>query len=351
MNFFQKISLWGIILIAVLLVGSLTAWMMWFAGPAHPVIDEPRLQAAIVRVDSATDMPTLFAELKRKNIIRSDKIGLSLLTKMNGERDIKRGTYVFRGYENVFTVIARLRDGKYGYVPTKVTLPEGYTVRKMADTYNAKMPDILPEDFIRIAEPMEGYLFPDTYFFYPYATSSDVIDAMNANFRMQTDAITRELAQVWGTSTAATRASTTDISGASDFLYGVPRNGNDIIIMASILEKEVRTPEDKAMVADIFWRRIQEGMPLQADSTLTYVLGKTSAQLTTKDLRDNSPYNSYTNKGLPPTPISNPGLESIKAAMHPTQNKYVYFLSDDDGVTHYSKTYKEHLQMKQKYLK
>jgi UPF0755 protein len=116
------------------------------------------------------------------------------------------------------------------------------------------------------------------------------------------------------------------------------------------LEKEVRTKVDMAMVADLFLRRMKIGMPLQADSTLTYVTGKTSAELTMNDLRATDPYNSYKNLGLPPTPISNPGINAIRGAIKPEPNNYIFFLSDIDGTTHFSETYDEHLRLKKKYL-
>lgn len=344
MNFIKKTLLWLLSLFVVIVAGLLFAWFKWFAGPAQPVVTEPRLNAAVIELNADMNIPNFVAKLEEMKVIKSEKVALSLIEHLGVGRKIKRGIYVFKGNESVFEILSRLANGDYGYIPEKITIPEGYTVKKMSETYSDRLVDIKAEDFIKEADQYEGFLFPDTYFFYPYATSGPVIAKMLSNFENRMAPLKADFDAANATSATST-ASSSMVSA-----YG-PRDIRSIIIMASILEKEVQHPEDKAMVADLFYRRMQEGMALQADSTLTYVLGKTSAQLTTKDLREKSPYNSYTNRGLPPTPISNPGLDSIKAALHPLANKYVYFLSDDEGVTHFSVTFEEHKKMKEKYLR
>lgn len=340
-NILKKAALWVLVLILIVLVAGSVAWYKWFMGPSKPVITETRLQAAVIELGGETNLLEFIGKMKEMNVIKSEKVALSLIQKLGIEKKIKQGIYVFKGGENIFEILNRLSDASYGYEPVKVTIPEGFTVERMAETYSSKLVDISEEDFIKNAEQYEGYLFPDTYFFYPYATSGVAISMMLNNFDRRVAPFKNEFLTLVGSTT------TTDIIART---YGIPKDTKDIIIMASILEKEVQTPEDKAMVADLFWRRIKGGMAIQADSTLTYVTGKTSAQLTTKDLRAASPYNSYTNRGLPPTPISNPGIESIKAALFPQKNTYVYFLSDDDGTTHFSETYEGHLRLKDRYL-
>ena len=125
----------------------------------------------------------------------------------------------------------------------------------------------------------------------------------------------------------------------------------DIIIMASILEREAATSEDMALVSGVLWNRISKGMPLQVDATFMYLLGRKSSELTTADLKIKSAYNTYTNKGLPAGPIGNPGITAIRAAIHPTATSNMYYLSDKDGVMHYAKTFNEHIANKAKYLR
>jgi len=120
--------------------------------------------------------------------------------------------------------------------------------------------------------------------------------------------------------------------------------------MASILEGEALTTSDRKLVAGVLWRRLEIGMPLQVDATFSYVNGKTTFELTLDDLKIDSPYNTYKYKGLPPTPINNPGLNSINAALYPTKTKYLYFLSGNDGKMHYARTFEEHKRNRQLYL-
>ncbi len=174
---------------------------------------------------------------------------------------------------------------------------------------------------------LEGYLFPDTYRIRANADVEDIIRKMLDNFGKK---LTPEL-----------RAE-------------IERQGKpifDIVIMASLLEAEVRTPQDRALVSDIFWRRLRLQMPLQADSTINYFTFKKNAQSEVADLKKDSLWNTYTHQGLPLGPVGNPGLESIQAAIYPKPNSYLYFLTDKDGGVHYAKTFKEHLGNKQKYLK
>jgi UPF0755 protein len=125
----------------------------------------------------------------------------------------------------------------------------------------------------------------------------------------------------------------------------------DIIKMASIVEEEARTEETRETIAGILWKRLDEGMPLQVDSAFAFVNGKKDSRyISTEDLAIDSPYNTYVHKGLPPTAISNPGLDSIKATVHPIKTKYYFYLSDDQGNMHYGATLDQHIENKQKYL-
>lgn len=334
-------------------------WYLFFTAPVIDLlkIDEPRFGsrgAAIVYVTSETTLVELADELMMKGIIRSPKVFLSIMEKLNLSKKIKRGIYAFDAPQNVFSIADKLSSGDFGYEQVKVTIPEGYTTFAIAEILPSKLVDIKKEDFMVASQGLEGYLFPDTYFFYPYATSSAVIGLMRSNFDKKISVIEKEL-NIDFVSTAnikAIEAQNTAIDKGSDISATLPKTLSlaRTIILASILEKEVQTFQDMSIVADLFNRREEIGMPLQADSTLTYITGKTSAELTMRDLRGDDPYNTYKNRGFPPTPISNPGLQAIRAVLNPTPNKYIYFLSDEDGVTHFSETYEEHLRLKKKYL-
>ena len=174
---------------------------------------------------------------------------------------------------------------------------------------------------------LEGFIFPDTYRLELNATAEDVVRKTLQNFDKK---LTKEL-----------RA---EIVRQKKTIF-------EIITMASILEREVRGYEDKQKVSDIFWRRIARGMGMEADSTVNYATGKSLASVTYDDLKITSPWNTYKYRGLPPGPISNPGLDSIRAAIYPKSNPYWYFLTPPDGRVIYSKTFEEHIKNKQKYLK
>ncbi len=206
-----------------------------------------------------------------------------------------------------------------------ITIPEGYTIKQMAKVFEeAKL--FSKDDFINSAKNEEGYLFPDTYRFFKNTTPQEVTKKMKKNFE----------------------------SKISRFLPEIERQKKslgDIIIMASIIEKEIHDVEDRKIVSGILWKRIKEGIGLQVDASLTYILGKTSAELSAEDLKIESLYNTYKYKGLPEGPISNPGINAIESAIFPTNSLYLFYLSDGDGITHYAKNFEEHKENKLRYLK
>lgn len=173
---------------------------------------------------------------------------------------------------------------------------------------------------------LEGFLFPDTYRIYKNSEISHLIEKMLDNFDLK---LTEELK--------------TEIEGQGKTIF-------EVVTLASIVEKEVRTAKDRKIAAGIFYQRLKQGMPLESDATVNFVTGKQALQPTIEDTKTESPYNTYLNRGLPPGPISSPGLDSIEAAVYPEDSDYLYFLTKPDGSTVFSKTYEEHLQNKAKYL-
>ena len=125
---------------------------------------------------------------------------------------------------------------------------------------------------------------------------------------------------------------------------------DEVIVLASIVEKEAAKYEDRRMAADIFLKRLKAGMPLQSDATINYITKKGTTRPSYEDLEIQSLYNTYTNKGLPPAPISNPSLSSIQAVIYPIDNDYYYFLTDNDGNIHYGRNMEEHQVNREKYL-
>lgn len=206
-----------------------------------------------------------------------------------------------------------------------LTIPEGYTVHQIGELFE-KAGLFKKEEFVTLAQNEEGFLFPDTYRFFKNTTPEKVVEKMKNNFE----------------------------SKIAEFLSEITRQKkslNDIVIMASIIEKEVHENKDRVLVSGILWKRIKEGLGLQVDASLTYLLSKTSAELTQDDLKIDSPYNTYKYKGLPKGPISNPGKEAIFAAVFPQNSPYLFYLSDGDGKTYYARNFEEHKQNKLRYLR
>jgi UPF0755 protein len=208
----------------------------------------------------------------------------------------------------------------------KVTIPEGYNSRDISVVLSKNIPGFASTTFLQSAKAQEGYLFPDTYFFYPNTTPQEAVSAMRADFDAR-------------------------IAGASSSIKAFGKSESDIIKMASIVEKEATSSVDRRIIAGILWKRLADNYPLQVDPPFFYFLGKDSSQLTLADLSVDSPYNLYKHAGLPPTPIDNPGFGAIMDTVTPTATSYWYYLSDSKGNMHYAVTYDEHLVNKAKWVK
>jgi UPF0755 protein len=239
-------------------------------------------------------------------------------------------------------VALAVTEGRKEFI--KITFPEGWTAKEMSKRLEANgfpgndflnlaqnpTPEILNQfDFLADlpkGRGLEGFLFPDTYFFSKEATAEGIILKMLDNFGRRVSADLRQEA------------------------LKQKRSLYEVTTMASIIEGEVRSETDRKVVSGIFWKRVKEGRGLQSCATLAYILGENKKQYSFEDTRIQSPYNTYLYKGLPPGPISNPGLAAIEAAVRPAPTDYNYFLSDPKtGKTVFSKTIDEHNANKVKY--
>ncbi len=279
---------------------------------------------SIVTVEEGTGLYTLAQELESANVIRSPFWFRVASILLGGERLMKAGQYYMERPEGPFFIAWRILHGRYDIEALKITVPEGFTVKKISELFNERFPFFDNTAFEKFAP--EGYMFPDTYFMPVTISASSTIKIMRDNFIRRIFAVMPEI----------------ETSGKSL---------EDIITMASIIEAEANNQKDREIVSGILWKRIKNGMPLQVDATFVYVNGKTTAELTQEDLKINSPFNTYINLGLPPHPISNPGIESIEAALHPTTTPYFYFLTGNDGNMYYSRTFEEHVIQKQKRIR
>lgn len=281
---------------------------------------------AYVNIPRGSSLSQSASILSEHNIIRSPFIFKALVYLFGSERHVTAGEYFFPQKSNVFTVATRLGGGDFEVNLSRVRVPEGATLDDIALLLSQSVPDFDLVAFRRDTRGKEGYLFPDTYFFMPGEDTEGILGAFANNFN-------KNIAKIQPQIDA----------------FGKPLS--DIIIMASLLEREAPDTYDRRVIAGILWKRIKLGMPLQVDAVFPYIIGKNSFELTQNDLKTNSPYNTYTNVGLPVGPIANPGLDAILAAVTPLQSNYLYYLSDRTGTFHYSATYDQHLAAKNKYLR
>lgn len=268
----------------------------------------------IVNIPSGQSGRAVSEILQEDGVVRSAFVFRIMATLLGHERDLHAGDYIFTEPLDVFHVARTIGIGAFGLEPLKIRIGEGETVRQMATVFSIELQDFNAQNFLVQAAPLEGYLFPDTYYFLPNADENTVIEAMRQDFDLQVASIQPQI-EAFGKSLS------------------------DDVIMASIVEREASKQEDRQKIAGVLWNRIAHNMPLQSDVTLQYTLPKPDSQLTRADLASDSSYNTYTHAGLPPGPIGNPSLSSLTAAVTPIKSNYLYYLADSSGVTHYCATY------------
>lgn len=347
--------------VAFLLVLSGVAWSL---GAKNAVDASPQL----LTVQAGSGVSEIADELKERQLIRS-ALALKALARFTGT-DIKTGLFYVSPSESPSEILGKLHEGVISEV--SITFPEGLRAEEIAQkliqnklatsvdgfrtaaVVTADSPEWLITDFgLAVGDSLEGFLFPDTYRFAADATADAVIAKFLDNFRRKT----------------------ADLNLTYDQLK-----------LASIVEREALFDEDRPDVAGVYANRLRIGMKLDADPTVQYAkatneweaLGDTcevaAPRADSSEVKENaqnkkcdfdfwpkltvrdydlaeSPYNTYRNPGLPPTPISNPGLASLKAAVSPNSHDYFYFLHDEDGRTHFAKDATEHNQNKTQYLR
>jgi UPF0755 protein len=280
----------------------------------------------VIRIPDGVSLREASHLLKEEGAISAPLVFKDFVILFGGQGSLQAGDYYIETPMSAFFAARQFTKGEGKLKPIRVTIPEGSNVEEVATILSEKLLEFDSETFIRLAAPKQGYLFPDTYYFHSGAAPGEIIGIMEATFKKRTDPLLSEI----------------EHSG-----HSFP----DVVIMASILEKEAWKSTTRQMIAGILWKRISIGMPLQVDAAFVEVNGKTTFGLTTEDLREDHPYNTYTNKGLPPGPITNPGLDSIKAAITPTASPYLYYLTDRNNVMRYATTHEEHVENKALYLR
>lgn len=329
MRKFFLAAIFVLTVLSVIIIALLESWSAQY-GP------QPKEQSFML--SRGEDAWAVATHLEEQGIVRNRFGFLYALARQKKLNTLVAGEYRLSGSLAAQDIVVRLSTGQVVSPDIQVTFPEGFTLQQMADRLvQAGLPG---DDFLRQGlDPdaawrsefafldtlppeasLEGFLFPDTYRFDRKAGASDIIRGMLAAFERK----------AWPL--LSSRA---------------PKDAYAALVLSSIVETEVRSDKDRALVADLFLRRLASDHPLQSDATVKYILGKNKVQHSFEETRTDSPYNTYVNKGLPPGPISNPGLSSIRAVLSPAKNQYFYFLSDPKtGETVFSVTFEEHVRNK-----
>ncbi len=261
----------------------------------------------VFQVGQGDNLRNVSFELKNKNIIRSRLAFEAFVILYGGEKHLIFADYLFESRLSVWQIAKRISKGEGHLAPVVVTIPEGFDNLQIANIFEAKFVNFNKNNFLLNVRDLEGELFPDTYFFFTTADDTDVLKSMNDNFNKKIKSLEAEFLRI----TSITQ-----------------RTKEDILTMASIVEREGKGDTDRDVIAGILWKRIDQGMALQVDAAPE----------------------TYKTRGLPKSPIANPGLGSIKAALYPKNSPYLYYLHDKNKDIHYARTFKEHRANIVKYL-
>ena len=311
-------------LCSVLLVG----FFLYSLSP----LDRGRSKKVFLDVPQGQSFYQLAEVLESKKLIRSSK-HFKILVRLFGRPHLKRGEYELSPSFSVWKIFHILKEGRDRVF--KISFPEGFNHYEMAellkshnyfycDSFLEKVWDkkqikkLLNQDF----PSLEGYLFPDTYALKKYLPAEQLIQMMFDNFLKNYDEIPKKTTQI-------------------------PLNRHEILTLASLIEKETGKPEERGLIASVFFNRLKINMKLQTDPTILYSLYlkrgfHIEKNIRKKDILLEAPYNTYVIKALPPGPIANPGKESLKAVFDPEPSSYLYFVSRNDGSHYFSRHYKDH---------
>lgn len=331
----NKIAKIIIIVISLLFIASAALYFYIRNDLYSPLLKDSK--KVVFEIEKGQGSSEIIEGLEKQGLIRQ-KWTITLYLKFSGNASkLKAGTFLLDKANSPVKNLEIIVSGETAL--KKITLLEGWTKDDIAKYLSEK--NIVSEkdyleackknweyQFLQDIDSIEGFLYPDTYYVRYNADADTVIKAQLDNFDKK---LTQKM---------------------RDDIKSQGRTIKDVVILASIIEKEVLKDEDRKIVAGIFLSRIKEGMPLQSDATVNYVTGESKASPTYEETRKASPYNTYLNKGLPPGPISNPSISSIQAAIYPEYTDYRYYLNRQDTLeTIFSVTYEEHLENKNKYLK
>jgi UPF0755 protein len=349
------------IILFLLIISSFFVWQEIYLPKNSDVKEEK-----IFVVEKGQNLFQIAENLEKERLIKNKFFFDFYVILKRKEKKLQAGGYSLSSSMTIPEITKKIVSGEV--IKEKITILEGWNKNEIANYLEekgiVKAKDFLEKtkyrqwkdqfDFLRdrldynsydrrnhgqIEEwDVDGYLFPDTYFI-EYTVNSAI--AKNTVLTKEEKIIKKMLDNFDKKLNPELR---NEISGQGKKIF-------EIVIMASMLEKEVKSFEDKKLVSGILWKRLEQGIPLQVDATITFITGKKTTGISIEDLQIDSPFNTYKYKGLPFGPICNPGIDSILAAIYPQESDFWYYLSIPDGKTIFSKTLEEHNLAKAKYLK
>ena len=317
-----------LVLIGAVGAGAATWWVRRELARPHAGFEGER----IIDVAPGTSAGEILARLEAEGVLRSATLARLYLVYGLGDPSLKAGQYRFEGPRTTPEVLAKLIEGEI--VTYRLTVVEGLTVeetaRQIADAGFGDVERLLAEvsdpgriaDLDPEAEDLEGYLFPDTYWFARDASEAEIVDTLVRAFRTRLEE---------------------DLIPAG--LVAAPPRVRELVTLASIVEKEAALDEERPIIAGVYTNRLEQGIALYADPTVIFALkraGTWDGNIRKPDLQIDSPYNTYRYPGLPPGPICSPGLASLQAALEPADVPYIYFVSRNDGSHVFATTLAEH---------
>jgi len=326
---------WALVILALAIPA-----LWWYLDPTPRADASSKPVTVVVRPGEGWN--DLTDRLHRLGIVRRPLIFKALVV-LSGERGhLLPGRYLVKKGTSARDLIATFTDASN---QSKITIPEGFRLGQIEDrmlqlglTTPQQWQEAInnpPKSPLLASKPkgvsIEGYIFPDTYIFTEENAAQQLVREGIANMQKHL---------------------------SKDIIQGFKRQGltiNEGLTLASIVEREAQVPSERPIIASVYLNRLRKGMPLQADPTVQYAVGRRGewwkSPLTRQDLKSDSPYNTYVHKGLPPGPICSPGLPSIKAVAYPAHTDYLYFVAKGDGSHAFAKTLQEHEQNIQRYLR
>ena len=313
------------VLLGIILIGLLIFWLWWSQAIKPPVPDDET--SVLFSIESGENIRSIADKLQKQNLIRSP-VAFFLLARFGSVADkIQAGEFRLSRSADMYKIADSLT---HGTVDVQITIPEGYRNEEIALKLTQSL-SIPENEFLKVGE--EGFMFPDTYLIPKEASASQVSKIFLDNFNKKVTE--KEISLI------KQKNLTLD----------------EVINIASIVEREAKLDEDRPLVASVILNRLNIGMKLDIDATIQYALGYIPAEkswwkkeITLEDLEIDSPYNTYKNPGLPPTPIANPGLKAILAVLEAPKTDYLYYIADKTGKSHFAVSFEEHARNIAKYL-